>query len=64
MTRTGNFETDLETALNDAYAQGREDEAAERAMRMDLLEAENARLRSLLETRIEPELEALPKEYA
>lgn len=52
-----------EDELTKAYAEGRADEAQERLLRIDLLEAENARLRSLLEARIDPEIETLPKEY-
>jgi hypothetical protein len=40
--------TDDDAKANHAYAEGRADEAAERVLRMDLLEAENARLRALL----------------
>jgi hypothetical protein len=54
---------ELDNLLWASYAEGRSDECESQRFEKALLEAENARLHSLLDARMEPEIEALPRHY-
>ena len=54
---------ELDNLLWASYAEGRSDEAESHQFEKALLEAENARLHSLLDAQMEPEIEALPSYY-
>jgi len=54
---------ELDNLLWASYAEGRSDESESHSFEKALLEAENARLHSLIDSRMEPEIDALPRIY-